>query len=84
MSNELNERLGIVGGYGATGSAVVTALLKSCDGEVMIGGRDLNKGMTSAAKLGSRVSATHLDALHADQRCGQCLLQEQDAIHDVV
>jgi hypothetical protein len=35
---------------------VVTALLKSCDGEILIGGRDLNKGMTSAAKLGSRGS----------------------------
>jgi hypothetical protein len=35
---------------------IVTALLKSCDGEILIGRRNLNKGMTSAAKLGSRGS----------------------------
>lgn len=66
---------GIVGGYGATGSSVVSALLKSCDGEILLGGRDLNKGMTSAAKLGSRVSATHLDVLDAgslDDFCSRC------------
>jgi hypothetical protein len=66
---------GIVGGYGATGSAVVTELLKSCDGEILIGGRDLSKGMTSAAKLGSRVSAAHLDVLDArslDDFCSRC------------
>jgi saccharopine dehydrogenase (NAD+, L-lysine-forming) len=66
---------GIVGGYGATGSAVVTALLKSCDDEILIGGRDLSKGTTSAAKLGSRVSAAHLDVLDAsslDDFCSRC------------
>ncbi len=36
---------GIVGGYGATGSAVVTALLKSGVGEILIGGRDLSKAI---------------------------------------
>jgi Saccharopine dehydrogenase NADP binding domain len=68
---------GIVGGYGATGNAVVTALLKSCDGEILIGGRDLNKGMASAAKLGSKVSAVHLDVLDTrslDEFCSRCLI----------
>lgn len=66
---------GIVGGYGATGSAVVTALLKSCDGEILIGGRDLSKGTAAAAKLGNRVSAVHVDVLDArslDDFCSRC------------
>jgi saccharopine dehydrogenase (NAD+, L-lysine forming) len=66
---------GIVGGYGATGNAVVTALLKFCDGEILIGGRDLSKGTTAAAKLGSRVSAAHVDVLEArslDDFCSRC------------
>jgi saccharopine dehydrogenase-like NADP-dependent oxidoreductase len=56
---------GIVGGYGATGSAVVTTLLKSCDGEILMGGRDLDRGRASAAQLGSRVSAAQVDVLDA-------------------
>ncbi|HEY6306730.1 MAG TPA: saccharopine dehydrogenase NADP-binding domain-containing protein [Candidatus Angelobacter sp.] len=66
---------GVVGGYGATGSAVVSELLKSCDGEILIGGRDLAKGTASAAKLGSRVSAAYLDVLDArslDDFCSRC------------
>jgi hypothetical protein len=66
---------GIVGGYGATGSAVVTALLKSCDGEILIGGRDLDRGRNSAAQLGSRVSAARVDVLDArslDDFCSRC------------
>lgn len=66
---------GIAGGYGATGSTVVTDLLKHCDGEILIGGRDLNKGTTSAAKYGSRVSAAQLDVFDArslDDFCGRC------------
>ena len=66
---------GIIGGYGATGSAVATALLKSCDGEILIGGRDLSKGTTSAAKLGSRASAAHVDVLDTrslDDFCSRC------------
>jgi len=66
---------GIVGGYGATGSAVVTTLLKSCHCEILIGGRDLSKGTTLAAKFGSRVSAARLDVLDArslDDFCSRC------------
>ncbi len=73
MTKRIN--FGIVGGYGATGSAVVSELLKSCGGEILIGGRDLTKGTALAAKLGRRVSAAQLDVLDArslDDFCGQC------------
>ncbi|HUI82596.1 MAG TPA: saccharopine dehydrogenase NADP-binding domain-containing protein [Candidatus Binatia bacterium] len=66
---------GIICGYGATGSAVASELLKSCDGEILIGGRDLAKAKALAAKLGSRVSAACvdvLDALSLDEFCGPC------------
>ena len=54
---------GIVGGYGATGSAVANALLKSCNGEILIGGRDLKH----RSKLDCRrLIMTHMseDLLH--------------------
>jgi short subunit dehydrogenase-like uncharacterized protein len=54
---------GIVGGYGATGRAVVSGLWNSCNGEILIGGRDLAKGSALAAEFDRRVSAVHLDAL---------------------
>ena len=66
---------GIIGGYGATGSAVVCELLKSYDGGILIGGRDLSKATTSAAKFGSSVSAAYLDVLDAqslDEFCSRC------------
>jgi len=50
---------GIVGGYGATGRAVVSELWKSCEGKILIGGRDLAKGSALAEELGNRVSAAH-------------------------
>jgi len=43
---------GIIGGYSAAGSAVISELLKSCDGEILIGGRDLAR---SAATTGPGV-----------------------------
>jgi Saccharopine dehydrogenase NADP binding domain len=70
-----NVTFGVVGGYGATGSAVVSELLKSGDGEILIGGHDLSKGAALAAKLGSRVSATQLDVLDPrslDDFCSRC------------
>jgi saccharopine dehydrogenase (NAD+, L-lysine-forming) len=66
---------GIVGGSGATGRAVVSELVKSSDGEILIGGRDLARATASAAKLGGRISAAHLDVLDAgslDEFCGRC------------
>lgn len=66
---------GIVGGYGATGSAVAAALLKSCHGEILIGGRDLTKGLACAAKFGPRASAVRLDVFDGrslDDFCSRC------------
>jgi hypothetical protein len=66
---------GIVGGYGATGRAVVSELWKSCEGKILIGGRDLAKGTALAEELGNRVSAAHLDVLDGrslDDFCSQC------------
>jgi saccharopine dehydrogenase (NAD+, L-lysine forming) len=67
---------GIIGGYGATGRAVVCELLKSYDGGmILIGGRDLSRATASAAKFGSSVSAAHLDVLDGrslDDFCSQC------------
>jgi saccharopine dehydrogenase (NAD+, L-lysine forming) len=66
---------GIVGGYGATGRVVVSELWKSCEGKILIGGRDLAKGTALAKELGNRVSAAHLDVLDGrslDEFCSQC------------
>jgi len=68
---------GIVGGYGATGRAVVSALWKSSHGEILIGGRDLAKSNALAAGFDSRVSAARLDVLdpHSlDDFCSRCSL----------
>lgn len=66
---------GIVGGYGATGRMVASELWKSCDGEILVGGRDLAKGKAVAAQFDNRVSAAHLDILDAhslDDFCSRC------------
>lgn len=66
---------GIVGGYGATGRIVASELWKSCDGEILVGGRDLAKGKVLAAEFDSRASAAHLDILDAhslDDFCSRC------------
>jgi len=66
---------GIVGGYGATGRVVVSELLKSSDGELLIGGRDSAKLKALAAECGNRVSAARLDVLDArslDEFCSGC------------
>jgi len=67
--------IGIVGGYGATGKAVLSVLLNFSEGPILIGARDLGKGMTLAAELGGRVSAAHLDVLDAaslNEFCRRC------------
>lgn len=43
-------KFGIVGGYGATGKAVVSELSKSGDGEILLGGRDVIRLEAAAAK----------------------------------
>jgi len=66
---------GIAGGYGATGSVVVSELHKTTAAQILIGGRDHAKGNTLAATLGDRVSAARLDVQDArslDDFCGQC------------
>ena len=66
---------GIVGGYGATGRSVAAELWKSCDGEILIGGRDLAKAKALAAEFDNRTSAAHLDVLDArslDDFCSRC------------
>jgi len=73
----MNERInfGIVGGYGATGQAVVSELSKSGNGRILIGGRDLARGKALAAEYDSQVSAAHVDVLDAqslDDFCRQC------------
>jgi hypothetical protein len=70
-----SSRLGIVGGYGATGRVVVSELWKTCPGEIRIGGRDLARGQALAATFDGRVSAARLDVLDGpslDRFCGEC------------
>ena len=66
---------GVVGGYGGTGRVVVSQLHKSCNGGILIGGRDLAKGNALAAELGSQVSAWRVDVLDSrslDDFCSRC------------
>lgn len=66
---------GVVGGYGATGRAVVSELVKSGVGEILIGGRDLAKGNAAAAEFGGGISAVRLDVLaprSLDEFCSRC------------
>jgi hypothetical protein len=68
-------RFGVIGGYGATGSVVVSELRMSCPGEIRIGGRDLARGKALAATFDGRVSAMQVDALDAaslDRFCAEC------------
>ena len=75
----MNQRttFGIVGGYGATGRAVVSELLRSSEADVLIGGRDEGKLISFAAKCGNRVSPLLLDVLEArslDEFCTRCAI----------
>jgi saccharopine dehydrogenase (NAD+, L-lysine-forming) len=70
-------KFGIVGGYGATGKAVGSELMKSGDGEILLGGRDEIKLKVAAAESGGRVSTACVDVLDAeslDQFCSRCSL----------
>jgi saccharopine dehydrogenase (NAD+, L-lysine-forming) len=67
-------KFGIVGGYGATGKAVGSELLKSGDGEILLGGRDRQKLNAAEAEFGGRVSTKCVDILDAeslDQFCSR-------------
>lgn len=66
---------GVVGGYGATGRAVVSELWKSCEREILIAGRDLAKGKALATQFDKKVSAARLDVLDdsaLNAFCQQC------------
>ena len=64
-----------MGGYGATGKAVVSELWKSCLGDIAIAGRDATKARALAAQFDKRVTATSVDVLDnsaLDAFCEQC------------
>jgi saccharopine dehydrogenase (NAD+, L-lysine forming) len=68
---------GIVGGYGAAGSAVASQLRRWCDANVLIAGRDLAKATALATTFDHGVSAARVDVL--DERslsefCGRCAI----------
>jgi saccharopine dehydrogenase (NAD+, L-lysine-forming) len=70
-------KFGIVGGYGATGKAVVSELLKSGDGEILLGGRDGIRLEAAVAEFDGRVSTARVDILDTeslDQFCSRCSL----------
>ncbi len=66
---------GIVGGYGATGRMVASALCRYSAAQILVGGRDLGKGKALAGEFESRASAVQVDVL--DDRslgdfCNRC------------
>jgi len=66
---------GIVGGYGATGRVVISELLKSCEGQLLVGGRDLARLNSVASGFGGRVSAVRVDAMDVEslnEFCNRC------------
>jgi saccharopine dehydrogenase (NAD+, L-lysine forming) len=70
-------RFGVIGGYGATGKAVVAELLRSTDGEILLGARDRTKLESASAAMGARVSALPVDVFDAqslDEFCSRCSL----------
>lgn len=68
---------GDVGGYGETGRVVVSELCITCNGKVLIGGRDLVKGRALAAKFERNVSPLHVDVSDSrslNELCSSCLI----------
>lgn len=66
---------GIVGGYGATGTAAAAELLRSSAGAILIGGRNADHAVALAMKLGRRVSAAQFDVLDPrslNDFCSRC------------
>ena len=66
---------GVIGGYGAIGSVVVSELQKSSAESILIGGRDEDRARALAFKLGDKVSARRVDVLDAgslDEFCSGC------------
>jgi saccharopine dehydrogenase (NAD+, L-lysine-forming) len=68
---------GIVGGYGASGAVVASELAKSCDGTILLGGRDLAAAKAFADRMPGSVSAARLDILDVlslDDFCSRCVI----------
>lgn len=66
---------GVVGGYGATGRVVVSELLRSGAGTILIGGRDTAKLNAVGAQYKPTVSAMRVDVTHPhllDEFCRRC------------
>ncbi|MEH2080289.1 MAG: saccharopine dehydrogenase NADP-binding domain-containing protein [Nostoc sp.] len=54
-------KIGVIGGYGATGSVVVNELLKQTENQLIIGGRNIDKAQQFSEKKGQRVLAKYVD-----------------------
>lgn len=66
---------GIVSAHGATGRVVVSELLKSSDGGLLICGRDSARLESLAAEFGTEVATARLDVLDGrslDGFCSRC------------
>ncbi len=53
--------IGVIGGYGATGSVVVNELLKQTDCQVFVGGRNFQKAQLMSQKNDDRITARYVD-----------------------
>lgn len=66
---------GVVGGYGATGRVVVSELLRSDAGPILVGGRDAAKLSAVASQCRAKISALRVDVTHPhllDEFCNRC------------
>ena len=77
ISGQMNRAsvFGIIGGYGAAGRAVASELVRSSDGQILVGGRDRARADQLAASLGRTASAAMVDLLDdrlLDEFCSAC------------
>jgi len=65
---------GIIGGYGATGAFVAAEVHKSTAGEILIGGRQIDKAKALASQFDGRTSAAYVDVLDTRSLdfCSRC------------
>ena len=69
--------IGILGGYGSTGSVVVEELLKSTEYPLLVGGRNLEKAQQISQKNSARITARYTDVFQAktlSDFCQQCAI----------
>lgn len=55
------KNIGVIGGYGATGSIVVDELLKQTDSQIFVGGRNIEKAQLIHKEKGDRVIPKYVD-----------------------